>query len=72
VVPPDQFGHEVAQCLIEPSATRDRLTSVCYVPNDVDEPVGALEAAMVATIEAEPVERKLREAQKAGHLTRGC
>jgi acyl-CoA dehydrogenase len=33
-VPSDKLGHEVAQTLIEPSATRDRLTAGMYVPRD--------------------------------------
>ena len=69
VVPSDRLGHEVARLLIEPSATRDRLTADTYVPDDVEEPVGALEAALVATIAAEPVEARLREAQKQGRFT---
>jgi hypothetical protein len=33
-VPSDKLGHEVAQLLIEPSATRDRLTAGMFVPRD--------------------------------------
>ncbi|MGL1833979.1 acyl-CoA dehydrogenase [Rhodocyclaceae bacterium SMB388] len=69
VVPSDRLGHEVARLLIEPSATRERLTADTYVPDDVEEPVGALEAALVATIAAEPIEARLRESQKQGRFT---
>jgi acyl-CoA dehydrogenase len=68
VVPSDRLGHEVAARLIEPSATRDRLTADVYLPDDPDEPVGALEAALRATVAAEAVEAKLREAQKSGRF----
>jgi hypothetical protein len=34
VVPSDKLGHEVATLLIEPSATRDRLTAGMYLPRD--------------------------------------
>ncbi|MCK9984657.1 MAG: acyl-CoA dehydrogenase [Azoarcus sp.] len=71
VVPSDQLGHEVAKLLIEPSATRDRLTSDVYLANDVEEPIGALEAALVATIAAEPIEAKVRHAQKEGRFEPG-
>ena len=71
VVPSDALGHEVAKLLIEPSATRDRLTADVYLPDDVEEPVGALEAALLATIEAEPIEAKLKEAQKQGRFDPG-
>lgn len=68
VVPSDALGHEVAQRLIEPSPTRDRLTADVYLPRELDEPVGALEAALAATIAAEPVEAKLKAAVKAGRF----
>ena len=70
-VPSDKLGHEVATLLINPSATRDRLTSDVYLPTDVEEPVGALEAALKATIEAEPIEAKVRRAVKEGHFKPG-
>jgi acyl-CoA dehydrogenase len=66
VVPSDEIGRQVAKLLIAPSATRDRLTEGCYIPSAVDEPVGALERALVATIAAEPVDTKVREAEKRG------
>ncbi|HJW24752.1 MAG TPA: acyl-CoA dehydrogenase [Rhodocyclaceae bacterium] len=64
--PSDQLGHRVAQLLIEPSASRDRLTAECFVPRTADEPVGAIELALAATLEAEPIEARIREAEKLG------
>ncbi|MGE5490306.1 MAG: acyl-CoA dehydrogenase [Actinomycetota bacterium] len=66
VVPSDAVGHQVAKLLIAPSATRDRLTAECFVPRTSDDPVGAIELALAATLEAEPIEAKVREAQKRG------
>ncbi|BAL26547.1 acyl-CoA dehydrogenase [Azoarcus sp. KH32C] len=71
VVPSDELGHEVAKLLIEPSATRDRLTSDVYLPKDLEEPAGSLEAALLATVEAEPIEAKVRRAQKDGRFEPG-
>jgi len=68
VVPSDRLGHEVAKLLIEPSAARDRLTAGMYVPKDEQDPVGCLEAALVAAIRAEGVEARIRAAQKAGEI----
>ncbi|MBN8442907.1 MAG: acyl-CoA dehydrogenase [Thauera sp.] len=68
VVPSDALGHEVAKRLIEPSATRDRLTAAVHLPADIEQPLGALEAALSAAIAAEPVEAKLREARRAGYF----
>ena len=71
VVPSDELGHEVASLLLAPSATRDRLTADVHLPADVEEPVGALEAALAATIAAEPIEAKVRAAQRTGRFEPG-
>ena len=68
VVPSDRLGHKVAALLLEPSPTRDRLTSDVHLPTDIEEPVGALEAALAATIAAEPVEAKLKDARRQGRF----
>ncbi len=52
--------------MISPSATRDRFTEGCHLPKTSDEPVGALELAFAATIAAEPIDAKVREAEKRG------
>jgi acyl-CoA dehydrogenase len=67
-VPSDKIGHQVAKLLIEPSATRDRLTAETYLPKVATEAIGAVELALAATIEAEPIEAKIRAAEKAGAL----
>jgi acyl-CoA dehydrogenase len=67
-VPSDKIGHQVAKLLIEPSATRDRLTAETYVPKVETEAIGAVELALVATIEAEPIDAKIRAAEKRGEL----
>lgn len=68
VVPSDAVGHQVAKALITPSATRDRLTGECYLPLDENEPVGAIELALRATLLAEPIEAKIRAAEKDGRF----
>ncbi len=68
VVPPDRVGHEVARILITPCPSRERLTADCHLPATADEPVGALELALHATIEAEPIEVRIREADKRGRF----
>ncbi len=66
VVPSDRLGHEVARLLIEPSATRDRLTAGMYLPAKSDDPFAVLERALIATMTAEPIEARIRAAQKEG------
>jgi acyl-CoA dehydrogenase len=68
VVPSDQVGHLVARSLITPGATRERLTPDCYLPGNAEEPIGAIEQALAATLEAEPIDTKIREAQKQGRF----
>ncbi|MFH1812931.1 MAG: acyl-CoA dehydrogenase [Pseudomonadota bacterium] len=68
VVPSDRLGGEVANLLIEPSATRDRLTAGMYIPDDEHDPVGVIEHALNATIAAETIEARVRVAQKKGVL----
>ena len=66
--PSDALGHEVARLLIAPSAARDRLCAGMYLPTPESEPLGCLEAALVAAIKAEAVEAKIRAAQKSGAI----
>jgi acyl-CoA dehydrogenase len=68
-VPSDQLGHTVARLLIEPSATRDRLTAGMFVSSNEENPVGAIELALAATLAADPIEAKIKEAVKAGRFS---
>jgi acyl-CoA dehydrogenase len=68
VVPSDALGHCVAELLIAPSPTRDRLTAGMFIPDDVDDPVRQIELALEAAVAAEPIEAKLRAAMRAGKL----
>ncbi|MEP7084689.1 MAG: DUF1974 domain-containing protein, partial [Betaproteobacteria bacterium] len=69
VVPSDDLGHEVASLLLEPSATRDRLTRGMFIAKAADDPVALIEAALTAVIAADVIETKLRATVKAGTLT---
>jgi acyl-CoA dehydrogenase len=66
--PSDALGHEVARLLIAPSAVRDRLCAGMYLPEAESDPLGCLEAALGAIIEAEAVEARIRAAQKSGAI----
>jgi acyl-CoA dehydrogenase len=65
VVPGDALGHAVAKRLIEPCASRERLTRGTFI-GSTDEPVGLLERALAATIAAEPIERRIEDARRSG------
>src|SRR5947207_6197623 len=67
VIPSDQLGHDDARLLIEPSATRDRLTAGMYLSNDPEDPLNILERAPLASIEAPTSEMKDRAALDADY-----
>jgi len=69
VIPSDNLGHEVAKLLIEPSPTRDRLTAGMYLSQAESDALGAIESAVAATLAAEPIEARIRDAQKAGRFS---
>ncbi|MGO3742741.1 acyl-CoA dehydrogenase [Kerstersia sp.] len=66
--PSDRLGQKVARLLTEPGAARERLTHGCYVPQSADEPVGAIEQALAATLAADAAQLKLRQVDKSGLL----
>jgi acyl-CoA dehydrogenase len=68
VVPSDAIGHEVARLLIEPSATRDRLTAGMYLPQRGDDPIALIERALVATLASAPIEARIKTATRDGRL----
>ncbi len=67
-VPSDRIGHDVAALLIEPSATRDRLTAGIYIGTTDLDPVGLIERALAATMVTEPIESRMRAAIKENRL----
>jgi acyl-CoA dehydrogenase len=64
--PPDALGRSVSRIVLTSNAARERLTSGMFIPRDENDPVGGLEAALVAVEEAEPIEQKIRAARRAG------
>ena len=67
---PDWLGHRVAELVLSPGEVRDRLTRFIYVTHDVNDPVGLLEVALVKVVAAEPAEKKLDRAVRAGKVRR--
>jgi len=69
--PSDSLDHSVADILLEPSETRDRLTHGIYIPSDPNEPLGRTEEAIHKIIEAEQIEKKIEKAVKKGTIQKG-
>ncbi|WP_395946615.1 acyl-CoA dehydrogenase [Caedibacter taeniospiralis] len=66
--PDDHLDHKVATALLEDEGTRQRMKSMCYVPEDDKDPVGRVEQAYQAVLAAIPVQKKIKEAIKAEAL----
>ncbi len=66
--PNDKLDHSVADLLLSPFISRDRLTEGIHIPDSTKESVGLLEDALTKVIAAEPVEKKIRHAMKKGIL----
>lgn len=65
-IPSDKLGHEVAQLLLSPSETRDRLIDGCHRGPGEFSPMAELDDALLKVIEAEPLEKKIRQAENDG------
>jgi len=60
--PGDRLTHKVAQLLLTPSDTRQRLTDGVYMSETSNHPICFMERALPQVINAEPLERKLLKA----------
>lgn len=65
----DELGHKVATLITAPSQSRDRLTTGMFINDDPEDKIGCLEYALRLLIQVEPIERRLRDAVRAGKLS---
>jgi acyl-CoA dehydrogenase len=74
-LPKDKLDHKVADLIFSPGPARDRLTEGIFLPKKdqmlKDEPLWKLEDALEKVINAEPIEKKIREAERKGLLKKG-
>jgi len=61
-MPSDHIGHQIAKMMMAPDERRAALVDGIYLPDDPKDIIGRLEHALVLTIEADEVEKRLREA----------
>ncbi len=64
----DRLDHRVAECLLQPGESRDRLTQGIALPGDTQRRARQLEAALQAVTRAAPLEKTLSRARRAGQL----
>ncbi|HWA36745.1 MAG TPA: acyl-CoA dehydrogenase domain-containing protein, partial [Burkholderiales bacterium] len=67
--PLDSRNRECATLVLSPGKARDRLTPLVFVSRSEADPTWNLEAAFQATVACEPIDKKLRDAVKAGRIT---
>src|ERR1700723_672469 len=68
--PSDRLGHAIGDLVMNPSATRERLSAQIYKTAAANNPLGKLQAALVLSAAAEPLERRIRgEGVKTGRVT---
>lgn len=68
-LPNDRLTHKVAQMLITPCETRDRLTDGIYRKNREGYVIGFMEELLPRVIAAEPLERRMLKAFRQGEIT---
>lgn len=66
--PSDRLNIAVAEAMQQPGEQRDRLTEGIYLPDDASEALGHLEYTLELIVKAEPIEARIRKAEKKGEL----
>jgi len=68
--PSDRLGRKIVEPLMMPSETRERLSHGIYKTLEPGNPIGLLQEALVLSVSAEPLEKRLRvEGVKTGRIT---
>jgi len=66
----DRLGRKIVEPLMVPSETRERLSHGIYKTLEPGNPLGLLQEALVLSVSAEPLEKRLRvEGVKTGRIT---
>jgi acyl-CoA dehydrogenase len=66
----DRLGRQIVEPLMKPSETRERLAHGIYKTVEPGSPLGLLQEALVLSVGAEPLEKRLRvEGVKTGRIT---
>ena len=68
--PGDRLGRQIVDVIMTPSEARDRLTDGIYRTVEPSNPLGLLQEALVLSLMAEPIEKRIRvEGVKTGRIT---
>jgi acyl-CoA dehydrogenase len=66
--PRDRINHKVAQLLMAPTETRQRLATGAFLTNVPENVLADVQDALFKTIAAEPIEKMIRTAKKEGSI----
>ncbi|WP_213994704.1 acyl-CoA dehydrogenase [Arsukibacterium sp.] len=69
-MPDDDIAIAICTALAKPGVIRDRLTHLCFIGQGEDDATGLMESAFVAMHKAQPVMKKIYQAQRDGKLAR--
>lgn len=69
-LPDDEIAMQISDALLKPSVIRDRLTHLCYLGEGENDPTGSMEQAFLAVHAAQPLMKKIFQAQKDGKIAR--
>ena len=66
--PSDELGQQIVELLINPTATRERLTDGAYKTLEPGNPLGLLQEALELAEQVKPLERRVFDARRAGEI----
>ncbi|WNO60668.1 acyl-CoA dehydrogenase [Rheinheimera sp. MMS21-TC3] len=69
-MPKDQVAVDICNALAKPGVLRDRLTHLCYIGESEQDATGLMERAFIAMYQAQPLMKKISQAQREGTLER--
>ncbi|HEX5419905.1 MAG TPA: acyl-CoA dehydrogenase [Gammaproteobacteria bacterium] len=66
--PSDELGQRIAELFINPTEARERLADCAYLTVEPTNPLGLLQQALEMAERVKPIERKVFDARRAGHI----
>ncbi|EKE82773.1 acyl-CoA dehydrogenase [Idiomarina xiamenensis] len=66
--PRDEVLQQISESMMEPGATRDRHTFLCYWKDDAEDMTGHMEKAFISMLAMKEVYKTLRKAEKRGDI----
>jgi acyl-CoA dehydrogenase len=67
--PSDELGQQIVELIINPTATRERMTDGAYKTVEPGNPLGLLQEALELAEQVKPLERRVFDARRAGDIS---